>query len=399
MVYNGGWTNPQLKRLNTLLTEPHKVSVRVLLMNLEHNLLRDLTSVFMDGSVTMDTSGDFSRSCEVNLVDPFQQLGLDPGDPSTAIFPTRMLQVWYDVAELDDSFTWRIPLFTGPINKVSRNGIFLDVECMGKEMLASSNIWAGMTLPKGLNKRECIVKIMTQLGGESVNYMNISSTPGVLRDDLSVKRSSDNTPWRQAKRLASSVNFQLYYNGLGILMGMPWGGSEVFQFNENYLITPIQVDYNLEDLINAVQVTGGTPKGAKDPVVARVVAIATHPLSPWALQRNGVPRFLPEFVEDDDLTTQDDVNDRAWTVLINHIFGGVTLAADSMVVPYLEEGDLVSYYTTHLYAINRLNKFTIPLTGAPTMALGYDARFTRGVLKRKRKKSKKGGKGKDRLVP
>jgi hypothetical protein len=227
---------------------------------------------------------------------------------------------------------------------------------------------------------------MNLVGGESIFKMRIPDHPSVLRNDLSIKRGGDRTAWKQTKKLAASMGRQAYYDGQGILNILPWGQSVVFGFSDTYLTTPIQVSYNLDDLINAVQVTGGVPKGAHNEVVGRAVAPPGHPFSPQRMGRSGMPRYFPEFEEDDDLVDTDVVKERAEIMLANHLMGAMTLSTDSVVIPHLEEGDLVSYSSSTFYGVNRLNKLSIPLSGAPTMALGYDDKYKRGKMASRRRR-------------
>jgi hypothetical protein len=391
-----GWNYSQLFTFHQLLVSPHWVDIKIKVLNLEHRELRDISTSFIEGSVVMDTTGDTTRSADVTLVDESHSLGLDPGDPGNAVFPTRMIQCWYCVSNVLRTQQFQVPLFTGPITKVDRDGSYLSVEALGKEVLASGLVWDGMTLNKGMSKHRAVVRIMSELGGESPGNMRIVDPGGVLREDLQIKRGSDKTPWLSAKNLMASKNVQLFYDGLGRLQGRYRGGGIVFPFSGAYLTTRLQLGYNLDSLKNAVQVKGGTPKGAKNNLIDRVTAPAGHPLSPHALQRYGVDRVIPEFVEDEDLMTQDDVHDRAKSVLEDRLLEAVTVAVDSVVVPHLEELDPVSYNVGGIYRENKLTKATIPLAGQQVMNLGYDGRVK---LKRTKKKKKKTRGASDRMLP
>ena len=128
----------------------HQAFIRIVNMSLEHDDLHDISDRLMDGQVTYDANAEITtRSLTMVLMDPNASLGFDTGNPTGGIlFADRMVQVHYEVFSRG---LWRwvsVPIFTGPVSKMTRNGSTISVEAQGKETLAREGAASASYLSK-----------------------------------------------------------------------------------------------------------------------------------------------------------------------------------------------------------------------------------------------------------
>lgn len=281
-----------------------------------------------------------------------------------------------DAGDLANQQTYAVPVFTGPISAVERNDVMLSVKAVGKESLGLTNLWAGRHFKEGQEKLWVIRQILTDLMGES--KLDIPNAIGGRSPKLSndLKLGTDDAPWKVAKKLAGSMNCQLFYDGRGVARLRKKQTHPVFQLDKDFLIAEPDIAYDLSSVINAVRVIGGVPKKAKKPVKGKAVAQFNHPLSPWRLGRRGAdgvyqPRFLWVEIQDDSLTTKKECNDLARTTLKHGLMGGVTISADGIANPRLQEMDIVRVKSDNINAKLPMRKFVIPLIGTNAGSYGY----------------------------
>lgn len=382
-------------RFNNLLRSAHFLGVVVRLLDLDHNYREDLTAQFMEGNVNVDADADVTRALDVTFLDPQKSINIDPDSPSpTSIYVAQMLQVVMVYQPPLRDYQVAIPVFTGPIDAVDRDDVFLQVKCLGKESLSISNLWSGRTYQKGQRKIDVIRNIFQTLIGENKLDLD-NSAQGSLPNDLKLNR--DDAPFLKAKDLAGSMGYQLFYDGRGIARMRKRNNQVVLTLDKTWLTDQPQVSYDLSETINAVEVKGKKPKKNKDAPKFRAIADYNHPLSPWRLGRAGVPRYLWTEVEDDSLRSDAECAEVANRILKRGLLGGVEVQAEGIPHPQLEEEDCLTYVTDSFRSTALLKKFTIPLEAGEDTTFGYHERTKvkgghKGV-KRKNKKHK-GGKGK-----
>ncbi len=367
MIHFG--TFSEKKKLDALLATHHRVDVVVMLMDLSHKHLSEHSDLLLSGQVNIDVTADVTRSASVDLRDPLHRLKLDDAAPSDgSLFFTKMIRIVFVISTPDLSERYPVPLFTGPINRVSRNGPVITVEAQGKEVLSFATLWAAKTFKKGMAKTDVIQKIM-QLAGET--KFQFTDKDAKIGQNLSANRK--NIFWKLSRKIASGLNLQLFYDGRGILRLRHVPQKSVYEFQDtNVMISSPQVSYEENDeFYNAVEVIGGKPKGKKKKVHLKLVAPHNHPLSPWNLGRNGTPRYVPLVIEDDSIKSVKAARTLAKRQLNNALTQPVEVSFDSLPVPYLEENDLCRYSTPISSGRFRLKQMSIPLTVDGTSSIGY----------------------------
>lgn len=370
-----------------VLRSPHTRTVRVYVQTLTGTTLAELTHVLVDGQIVVDVDAEITRSASLTYVDPARALSFDTNSPDDgAVYADRMLQIDYEiwVPALGKHVTATV--FTGPVTKLDRVGENVTIEAQGKETLVSGAIWRPLTLKKGSYVTEGIKTLLIDRGGET--RTNITFTDKKLAAARSLDRFSP--IWQAAKKLARSLNFQLFYAANGIATLRPWPNSVVYGFRTGEggdVLSNLGVAYEMSEVKNTIVVVGGTPKGAKSRIMVSAIADSTHPLSPDRLGRPGAPRYLVEKIDNPSLRSKKDATAYAKRVLEDRLREVVTVNFDALPIPHLEAGDLVRVTTDESSFTFRLRQFTIPLvtTGSPMMTVGYVKRTTVAARRRKRR--------------
>lgn len=376
-MIKGVCTSPGDKaKLDALLQTHHRIIVSVQLMDLSHKYMSDISRRLISGQVDVDAKAtESTRQATLELLDPMYELHLDGDAPQDgSVFYTRMIKIIYTVVSTDGKTRFSIPIFCGPIDKVERNGPIVGITAVGKDKLAMSQVWKGKTYKKGHRKTWVIANILMELAGEAASKIKVTE---IKEKAGKVSISRDDTAWNEAKKLATSLNQQLFYDGRGICQLRRLPKKTLYTFREKgTLLTAPHVAYDVAGVVNAVEVVGGKPKGKKTKISYRVVAPKTHTLSPWSMGRNGSPRYLPEVIENESIKSIVKARRLAKARLKNALLEQVEVTFDSLPVPYLEEGDLVRVSSDAFSGAFRMEKFSIPLTADGTMSVGYLRRVT-----------------------
>lgn len=367
-----GLRSGEMDDFKALLAAHHSIYIRLQILNMDHKMLSDVSKRLIDGQVNIDNTSEITRSLDVDLLDPTGALHLDgTGSPNDgAVFADRMMRVYYVVMDPGHQDSYSTPIFTGPITKLERTGALLNVECQGKEVLSLAPVWNGRTFKKGMRKTQAIRYILREMGGE--NRMDIPERTAKLPRNLSV--GADTTPWKAAKHLAWTMGCQLFYDGRGVVRMRRYPTKSVYTFRGGRggtVKTSPEVGFNMDDVVNAVEVTGKKPKGWKHKIRVREIAPRANYLSPWSLGRSGGPRFLPLRIEDDNIASVAAARSRAREELRKGLIQSIEAAYDSLVVPFLEEGDYVRLHTEEYAVTHHMRKFSIPLTAGGDMSIGY----------------------------
>lgn len=382
-----------LEAFQSTLTMHHEIQVTVTIQNLNGDSLADVSGRLADGQVNVDATADVTRTCTVTLLDPDRALPFDSTAPTdAALFLDRMIHVVYGV--LVNGSWVRIPVFTGPVTKLSRSDTSVNVEAQGKEALSMGAIWFPMTLPKGMPKNTALSKLLRDHGGET--QFSIPGSLARLSGPLSIPRSG--RPWDFAQRIARSMNQQLYYSGDGVCRMRNFPGTTLFTFTDQgdhpSVLSRPQISYSLDDLANIVDVTGRQPngpatvKGGTEAVMAAAhytaVAPASHPLSPFKLGRNGVSRYLlgPNGpIQDDTVGTIGEAKDLATLRLAQSLLQAVDASFEAIPIPHLDPFDMCTLASTSASTTFAMQKYSLPLVTGPNMTVG----FTRNLATRPRK--------------
>lgn len=382
-----GLTAAQKKLFAALLQSHHRIEVHLTLMDLDHNERTDISPRLVDGQVTFDADADVTRSLDLDLFDPTGSLHIDSKSPDDgAMFADRMIRVRYTIVNPLGTARYTVPIFTGPIISLERNDAVLHVEAHGKESLSAATVWSSKTYKKGARVTTTIRDILVAMIGE--NKYNLPSLDNKLPRNVSVGPVTDKdgnrvddtkSPWKVAKDLASSIGYQLFYDGNGEAQMRKKPTSPMWTMRQDAggcMKSKPTVGFDTTDIINCVEVFGKMPekttgKTAKKQPHYRLVAPKAHPLSPWSLGRSGGPRYLPLEVNDETVLTDADAQARAKDELNHGMLSSLTVSYDTLPIVHLEELDVVRLNTTKYTMDHLMKQFAIPLTAGGRMTVGY----------------------------
>jgi hypothetical protein len=375
-VIPAGLSAATLRSFQLALTGHHEIRVRVNIQDLAGNSLGNVSDRLVDGQVNVDADAEVTRSASFTLLDPDRALPFDSTAPtSAALYLDRMMHASYDVL-VGGSFV-QIPVFTGPVTKLSRSDTQVVVEAQGKEALAMGAIWTPLTLPKGMPKLTALSKLLRDHAGETL--FSIPGSTAKLSGPLSIPRSG--RPWDFAQRIARSMNRQLYYSGDGVCRMRTVPGTSMYTFTDQHLTSRAQISYTTDNLANIVHVTGKQPagpttvKGATEAVMAAptalAVAPASHPLSPLKLGRNGVARYLLLPIQDDSIGTISEAQALADLRLAQSLLQSVDASFTTIPVPHLDPLDMCTLASASASTTFALRQFSLPLVAGPDMTVGW----------------------------
>lgn len=370
-----GLTSNEAKTLVATLTGSKTLKTTVRVLDLKGNYLSDISSLFAGGEVNVDGEAEVTRNVNLSFNDPGRALPFEASSPDDgALFFDHMIEVVYSVKGPNASGYIDVPVFVGPVIKLSRDdNNMVSVECQGKEYLSQGLLWTGhSTYKKGTPKTDVIIDVMRRFGGET--RFSIPALPDRLPEDLTITRWS--TAWQIAQNLSQSLSRQLYYDGAGVLRLRPLPDAPVFVFKQGdggSVLSEPSVTYSITEVKNTIHVVGPKTNNNK-PIVATAIAAASHPLNPVTLGRGGHGRYLVESIDNDAIRTLKEAQALANTTLDNRLMQAVEVSFDSLTIPFLDPQDKVRLETNVFGAEFRMNKYTIPLTAADAMSVGYNKR-------------------------
>lgn len=372
-----GLSSTGLAQLQATLAGHHSLRITVQVLRLDGTRMADLSDRFLDGQVNVDSTAAVTRTCTLTLMDPDRSLQFDSDSPSDgAIYLDRMIQVNYSVRPPGGAQV-TIPVFTGPLTKLSRSDDVVNIEAQGKEALGMGVFWQPRTYTKGWLKTDVIKSILQTEAGESFSKFTFVESSVRLPADYSI--TSANTPWGVAKHVAAGMGLHLFYDGRGVARLTTWPQASVFHFRQGdggtVMSTP-DITYSSEGLRNSVIVRGGVPSGQKKALEYRISAPASHPLSPWRLGRNGIPRYLAEVIDNSSIVNIGEAQTVAVNALNQALLQEIDVQFDALPIPHLDEGDVVRIYTDEFNAPFRMTKWSLPLSHAALMSTGYLSRLS-----------------------
>lgn len=362
-----GLSAADMKLFTASLSTHHSVKVTAQVLDLAHRYVGDLTSYLIDGQVNIDADAEVTRSLTATVRDPDGRIQLDSTSPADgALYYDRMLRVIYSVKSALLPRWVDVPVFCGPITKMTRTADLINVEAQGKEALVIPPALAfySHTYGKGWSRASLVRAIMATYGGETKFSIPAfgGTTPGpvVMQPETNI--------WATVKSVNGSFSTRhLFYDGRGVLVmrSTPTTSTYTFRTGAGGNIAEIPtIDYDLAEVRNVVTVKGAIPKGKKTPVQATVGLPATHPLNHYRMGRNGRPRVLLEVVTDDNVKTAA----QAKTVATARVNALARQAVDvqfvGMVAPHLEPLDIFTLRTPDFAVTARYRRATIPLTTA-----------------------------------
>lgn len=357
------------------LASSHLSRLRVWMLDQDEKRIGGLTaaaSQVLDGAVQF--AWPAPRQLHLRLVDRAGRLEIERDHPSrAAIWPDRFVAVKLGtfVADLD---RWvDCPVFWGPITSGRREGPVVEIEALGKDVLglAPHLLWKNITVEKSTEVTEAIRKLMRAKGERRFDFPELDKR---LNKERSYGRQAE--AMKSSRKLARSINRQLFYDGRGRLRlrRAPERVSFTFRGGEGgTLLTPPAVSYDFAEARNVVEVLGAKPEKAKERVRAVASAPRHHPLSKWAMARNDEPRPMVEVVENDAIKRRERAEEVAERTLDNRLRASISVELEALVRPDLEELDVVACsYDGERYEFP-MRSWTLPLPVAP-MAVGFNRR-------------------------
>lgn len=331
-----------------------------------------LDNRIIDGQVNMDVSGSPRRSATVTLLDPSKSPVLDSDSPNDgAMYIDRMLRIWYGVRSTTGEWV-DVPIFTGPITIISRSGPTVTVEAQGKEALAVGPIVKPLALPKGM-RRVVAIKTLMQAVGE--DRFDLPDTDATLGSGMATTVGAQDAVWPAARKIAQAMDRQLFYDGHGTLRLRNHPSVVAWTFHDGdggTIIDPAELSVDASKLTNIVNVRGRKLKGKHGHIHFTAEIQPPHRLSPTKLGRNGAKRYLnPVFIDNEHIRNTVHARKVAQRRLRHARDADAAVSLTSLVIPHLEEGDRVKVETDEFTASFRLGAFSIPLTTAGTMTIGF----------------------------
>lgn len=372
---------------------PRRITITI--RDHDEKKILDLTPpAVLDGAVQVDATASVTRSLSLTCLDPNHKLQFDSNSPATgAVYADNFVSVDYGVyISATDSWV-DVPVFWGPLTDFQRQGAEVTLEAQGKESLGLDPhlVRNGYTLHRGMTIDKAVRNVMDRLGEQRYNletmggrlHNNRAVIPGEAPWGVVAAGGTDSAG-NSKPPLVSKANghAMLYYNGIGRLTHRKRTTNISWLFTTDQLVSEPGFHFDILNVRNHVQVKGGTPKKSKKHFRGHATLPDIHPLSPYALRRNGAPRYMVEFFESNSLKSDAACRAQAELILANHSQEGVEASFDCLPVPHLEEWDRVTLNGPGGYSMTfPVSTFTIPLTTDAPMTIGA----SRSVKPRHRK--------------
>lgn len=356
------------------LRTPHQRRIRVHLMNRAGTrVVADLSDRLLGGQVVADDEQQVSRSAGVQILDPSHELGFDSDTfQGQDLDFTRQLRLWWGInGPLLNKPLW-IPVHTGPVVRLRREGSLVTVEAQSREMIGLTPTRRTLELKKGMRRTEAIKTILRERMGET-RLGNIPDLPQRLPDDVVV--GPKDQPMTEIRKLAASLSRRFLYgpNGVPYLLSHTRKPKWRFQADAAFadITSPVVSEADLQAIKNHVRMTGHTPKNQKKPVSGHATAGRRNPLSPWELAgAPGVPMWLIEEASNDHLRSDKECREAADDLLDRRLRLVHNTSFNAGPVPHLEPHDLIRVDTAHESGTSKVGTFTLPFDGSD-MSIGY----------------------------
>lgn len=361
------------------LAHTHQRRIRVRVTTLGHATKAWLTDgQVLDGQVTIDVENrECTRVANLRLLDPTSSLWMEPDGPSS--LPThlrRMVQILYDVQV--PGYGWvSCPVFTGPVVEMDRDGAEVSLVAEGKERLALGSFGRTHTWGKK-RKKTAVIREILELAGEDSSRIHLPAKNATLSKPFNVSRTEK--PWIQARKLAKSMDMELFYDGRGhVRMRKTPKATARPRIGSERLLSPVRQDRPKVEFFNGWIVLGDNPPGDRPRVTSPLIGLPeNHPFSAQSLARNGKPFWRIREVSRPQVKTKARATQIARKLRDDHIEANTQVSFDMLPLPNVEEWDLLLAVDPLIGGRKvRLKQATIPLVAGP-MTVGAIRRVSRG---------------------
>lgn len=400
------------------LRDTHRIKIKVHILDSDEQHVSDFqfsygSTHLVSGSVNVDTTQDVTRSLQLDILDPRGRLLFTPDTPAEGgIYAEYMVAVEYcvlvphhnlfprsdlyphpkiypgDTAK-PESGTWvDIPVFWGPLTKYTSSGGVVSIEAQGKESLglAPHDVGQGYTLKKGKHVDDAIEAVLRRIGERK---FALGSLPWKLKHDVPVHPQDeawrivalgqDDSDGNRAGPLIAKTGthpHHLFFDGRGRTRAKRLNKEAVHTFDDRWLVSEPEVDYEGLEFVNRAIIRGLKPKGkGKKRIVVEVTLPKENPLSPENLKRHGKKKFRTVRV-DTDLDDPRKCRQRGIHILRAQAKIDLDASFETLPNPLLEEHDVIRAKTDAIHVEFPLRVFTLPLTSADAMTIGYTKRVS-----------------------
>ena len=381
-MINIGLSSADMKLYQKSLYTGYNVKITLQILDLNHRYVSDVSTKLIGGQVNKSFWDIVTSNASLELLDPDNQVGFDTSNPSEgAIYADRMMRIVYSVfSELLPRWV-DVPIFCGPVNKVTRDDAILSVEAQGKESLYVEPMmaWTPKTYTKGTKLVAALKDLLGNKGGET--KFDLPEWTRTLKKDYSLKVE---TPVWDAVRsmVGSRLIQQAFYDGRGYFRLRNCPTVPTFTFTEPWMTSVPKLDFDSSTIRNTVRVKGAVV--ATKQITANAELPASDSSSSTALGRNGVKRHLVELVDDPDVNTQTEANNTAKETLDSLDLQNISFDFGSFPVPHLEPGDVFAISTRDFGRNLRAKQFSIPLKAGESQSNGTYRRLTPTTRKKRK---------------
>jgi hypothetical protein len=384
----------------------HDVRTRVMVLNQDEVHGTDISDRVTAGQVDLDVTRDPARTLQLTMLDPEYRIAFaDPHHPrSGGLWAGSVIRVWYGVLvpDIGADGTWvDVPVFTGPVQTLSRDSQQVNIQAQGKEYYllppnAYSNVFSKAGIDQTDHTRKAALVALLNAVGEPQNLVwegSNSKLPKSLSGNFEKHFHGGGDSYLKLVQLIIGNEHEFYYDGYGTPHVRKKNHDLVFDLTGTEL-TAASESFDMSTVRNRARATlqrPATHKGGKPPRPQNMVQTlrADAVMSAQHLARSNNPRFLDE---KGAATYKSEVDAKAAMDQILRAGTTATYTLDVLPVPFLNPNDNVKVSrpspigsdtndSTYKFQVK---SFSFPIHVGDGMSLGY----TRKVLDPKHAKAR-----------
>ncbi len=379
MALPDGLTEAEAADYLATLARSYEQRTRVEVLTNERDILTTIDAAVIGGQVNCsrveidpfdpDKSNqhiEVSRYAEsVVLYDPSHAVAIDSGSPADgALYLDRCVRI---VVSIRGALRWYdVPVFTGPLTDLDREGALITLEAAGCEAFGQGAAWETGKLPQDTKVgafRELLYRT-----GEVDEWMDLPTTTQKLAYPKSIAR--DTRLWDKAFFIMASLGRLCFYDGYGRLRTPEPSETPVIELaggDHGLLRAQPEVKHSTDKFANSWWQQGSTSRGKH--LEATAVVDEDHPLHPLKVGRNGRGRYLMGTDTNSDLRTKSAAKQAAKDSLALASIDA-QVRTECRPVWHLEPTDWAHIDAGDWAMPFPIREFSLPLAGGD-MTLGY----------------------------
>lgn len=352
--------------IEDVMYKSHSIDYRLKVSKLNGTNESISYNTIVEGQIDVDTTAAVTRSASITIVDTSEEWVLPKSIVGVAGLDKQI--TIEQCFEKDGRSVW-IPLFTGPVFSVDRDGALAIITAHGKESIAQRPFWKVQAWGPGAYGNNVIKDVMAATGETLIADMTQGSAR-MLGTEAHLTKFD--VPWAFCKEIARQNYFSLTYDAGGRMCLQPKNNNIVHTFSDYQpfasLLSKPKIVKDTNTLVNTVAVTARTTPGAEQPSFASIDAgpASTRPIM---ISRGQFQLRYPEIFSLDKEATQDELTEKLMyeSDAVSAVTG--TASFDSLVNPLLEEGDVIRLQCGNLNEVLRPTKWSIGLGSGATMTV------------------------------